>query len=387
MENIISIGKACVGCGACAQICPQKCIRLKSNAEGFLYPVVDDAKCSNCGACLKHCPQGVPRIVQHHPIATYGIKNQNNQELYESASGGAADIAAKSIIERGGIVFGAAYAEDWSVHHIAIWEDEERKRLRSSKYVQSDVGDCYLKAKKELENGRLVLFTGTPCQIDGLLFFLGRTYDNLFTLDLICHGVPSPLLFKKYIEWQKEKMGGKIIYYNFRSKDKRGWGTQYLIKTKTKTKTKTNELCLDRYGKHFMDGDCYRDCCYDCRYSNIDRPADMTVGDFWGIQNSHPKFYSSGGVSSAMISTDNGKTLFEWMKKYSEYIECSMQDVLEKQGNLMTPTIRPAPRAKFYAEINQKNDYINTMRVGLQLKKRLKSVLPKKILLWLKTKI
>ena len=141
---------------------------------------------------------------------------------------------------------------------------------------------------------------------------MGGNPENLYTVDLICHGVPSPKFFKKYLEYQNKQTAGRVIYFNFRSKDKRGWGTQYLLKTKTKTKTKT--LSLDRYGKHFMDGDCYRESCYKCAYANTSRVGDLTVGDFWGIAKSHPSFNSPKGVSSVFVNTEKGQKLFEMMR-------------------------------------------------------------------------
>ena len=153
-------------------------------------------------------------------------------------------------MDKNGVVYGAAYDHDLKVSHIEVTETSEAKRLQSSKYVQSDIGNTYKQAKLKLQEGHIVLFTGTPCQIAGLYSFLDKTYENLFTIDLVCHAVPSPLLFEKYLEWYGNKIGEKVESYNFRSKQKRGWGTQYLVKTKTKIKT--NILSLDRYGKHFM---------------------------------------------------------------------------------------------------------------------------------------
>ena len=291
-SNIEQIGNSCTGCRACEQVCPQKCIMFLPNIEGFLFPSIDDDKCIHCGLCLKKCTQSEKTNKKVEPTEFYAFISKDKEDLFRSASGGVADVAAKIILRGGGIVFGSAYTEDLDVKHIRISEDSARSRLQSSKYVQSDLGDCYSQSKNCLETGDNILFTGTPCQIDGLYHFLGRDYENLYTIDIICHGVPSPLFFKKYIEYMENKMGGKLIEYNFRSKEKRGWGTQYLAKTKTKNKTKikTKTLSLDKYGKHFMSGDCYRECCYSCQYACIqNRPGNLTVGDFWGVNKSHPE--------------------------------------------------------------------------------------------------
>lgn len=382
MSNILKIGKACVGCRACEQVCPQNCIMIVPNSEGFLYPVLDETTCIDCGLCLKKCAQVVEDINERVPLHTYALKNKNREEIFASASGGAADVATKVILERKGLVFGVAYTDELVARHIGISADEERYKLQSSKYVQSDMNDCYSQAKEALDSEKNVLFIGTPCQIDGLKSFLGKDYENLITIDLICHGVPSPLFFKKYIKYMGEKMGGNLIEYNFRSKEKRGWGTQYLAKTKTKTKT--NIFALDKYGKHFMAGDCYRECCYQCRYANIkNRPGDITIGDFWGIDKCYPKFSSPLGVSSVFVNTSKGDKLLSWMSEYVDLIECSMEEAMVKQGNLISPTNRPNDRDQFYLKINQDN-FIENINVGIKIKERIKSIIPRSVITKLK---
>ena len=292
MENIARIKERCVGCKSCEQSCPKHCISMVENNEGFWYPSVDEKSCIECKLCLKRCPVENTDFHRNTPKKVWAWRNKNDADIMRSASGGAADSAAKAVLQMGGVVYGAAYDEQLAVSHIEVTADAERKKLQSSKYVQSDPKDGYAKAKQRLAEGKKVLFTGTPCQIAGLYAFLGGNPENLYTVDLICHGVPSPKFFKKYLEYQNKQTAGRVIYFNFRSKDKRGWGTQYLLKTKTKTKTKTKALSLDRYGKHFMDGDCYRESCYQCAYANTSRVGDLTVGDFWGIAKSHPDLNS-----------------------------------------------------------------------------------------------
>ena len=294
-----------------------------------------------------------------------------------SASGGAADSVAKTILQMGGVVYGAAYDEQLAVSHIEVTDEAEREKLQSSKYVQSDPKDSYAKVKQRLSEGKTVLFTGTPCQIAGLYAFLGGNPENLYTVDLICHGVPSPKFFKKYLEYQNKQTAGRVIYFNFRSKDKRGWGTQYLLKTKTKTKTKT--LSLDRYGKHFMDGDCYRESCYQCAYANTSRVGDLTVGDFWGIAKSHPNFNSPKGVSSVFVNTEKGQKLFEMMRVLAEVEEATLEEGMVKQHNLVQPSNRPVTRDTFYKSIDEPG-FIENIKVGFQPKARLKSVLPNKLI-------
>lgn len=382
MANISTIQNKCYGCRSCEQICPQNSICMKPSKEGFIYPVVDENTCIHCGLCLKACPVKQVKMHRNQPYSLYAFKNKNHEEIMRSASGGAADVAASVVLRQNGVVYGAAYDDNFVVKHIEVTDNSAKERLQSSKYVQSDINDCYSKAKAMLNDGRKVLFIGTPCQIAGLYAFLGREDKNLYTMDLICHGVPSPKFFEKYLIYQRSEMKGNIMYYNFRSKDKRGWGTQYLIKTKTKTKTKT--LSLDRYGKHFMNGDCYRESCYQCPYANMDRVGDITIGDFWGIAKSHPEFNSSKGVSSVFINSEKGMCLFEQMKCYAEIEEATLEEGMVKQHNLVRPSDRPIARDFFYNNIDEPG-FITDLKVGLQLKARLKSLLPNKLIQKLKS--
>lgn len=375
MDNISMIQDKCYGCRGCEQACPKHCISMEPSGEGFLYPVIREKDCVHCGLCLQACPVKRAEIHRNIPQRVYAFRNRNTEEIMRSASGGAADVAAGIILRQNGVVYGAAYDEHFAVKHIEVTNELEKERLQSSKYVQSDIGNCYSRTKKMLSDGRMVLFTGTPCQIAGLYAFLGGDHPNLYTLDLICHGVPSPKFFEKYLDYQKHEMNGNVIYYNFRSKDKRGWGTQYLLKTMTKSKTKA--LSLDRYGKHFMDGDCYRESCYQCPYANTDRVGDITVGDFWGISKSHPEFNSPKGVSSVFINTEKGKCLFEKMRLFAEVEEATLGEGMMKQHNLVSPSDRPKRRDSFYKDID-KPGFIEELKIGLQIKTRLKSVLPGK---------
>ena len=381
MENILRIKEKCVGCKSCEQSCPKQCISMLETKEGFWYPSVDEKSCIECKLCLKKCP--VENIAYHRnePKKVWAWRNKNVVDFMRSASGGAADSAAKTVLKMGGVVYGAAYDEQLVVSHIEVTDNAEREKIQSSKYVQSDPKDSYSNAKQRLAEGKTVLFTGTPCQIAGLYAFLGGDQKNLYTIDLICHGVPSPKFLKKYLEYQNKEMAGKVIYYNFRSKDKRGWGTQYLLKTQTQTKTQI--LSLDRYGKHFMDGDCYRESCYQCAYANTNRVADITVGDFWGIAKSHPNFNSQKGVSSVLVNSKKGQKLFEMMKNLAEVEEATLEEGMVKQGNLVEPSHRPKNRDDFYTQIDD-IAFIDELKVGIELKERIKNILPAEVIRILK---
>lgn len=385
MENVSRIKEKCVGCKSCEQSCPKHCISMMESKEGFWYPAVDEKICIECKLCLKKCPIKNTELHRNKPREVWAWRNKNDADIMRSASGGAADSAAKTILQIGGIVYGAAYDEQLIVSHIEVTDNADREKIQSSKYVQSDPKDSYSKVKQHLAEGRIVLFTGTPCQIAGLYAFLDGDQENLYTVDLICHGVPSPKFFKKYLEYQNKQTAGRVIYFNFRSKDKRGWGTQYLLKAKTKTKTKikTKALSLDRYGKHFMDGGCYRESCYQCAYAEMNRVADLTVGDFWGIAKSHPKFNSPKGVSCVFVNTEKGQKLFEMMTPLAEIEKTTLEEAMARQGNLVKPSFRPEYRNSFYKDIDEKW-FIERLHVGLQIKERIKIFIPKRIVDFLK---
>lgn len=383
ISTIEMVGKKCVGCRSCEQKCPKGCISIKANKEGFLYPVVNTNECIGCKICVNSCPAvKVPK--SRKPISVYALKNKDKKRLLSSASGGASDVFARYIIKNNGIVYGCTCTSDMSVKHIEVKEEKYLKKIQSSKYVQSDLNNTYTKVKKNLDNGKMVLFTGTPCQIAGLNTFLGgEQYDNLYTLDLICHGVPSPLLFKKYLAYQSEKMKEPVIYFNFRSKNGKGWGSQYLFECRTKNKISKCVAPVDKYGKYFKQGNCYRESCYTCEYSSIKRISDITVGDFWGIDKSHPEFSSTLGVSSVLVNTEKGQKLFDSIKEYADYTEATVDEAMVKQANLKSATLRPASRDTFYNNIED-NDFIAKLKVGLCLKSRIKQIIPVSVISWLK---
>lgn len=380
----MTITEFCTGCRACEQLCPKQCISMKSNKEGFLTAEIDENVCIHCGLCQKRCPQNnMPD--KHNPIKVLAVRYKKDKELKNSASGGAFVALAHQILERNGVVFGAAYGEDWKVGHIAVRKEEDLYKLQGSKYVQCDTLHTYSEVKTLLSEGKKVLFSGTPCQIGGLRGFLRKDYDNLFTVDLICHGVASPKLFQKYIEWLGKETKGKILYYNFRDKSG-GWGLGYKAKTKTKTKTKTANL--DPYYYHFLKGDTYRECCYRCRYCTQERISDITVGDYWGIEREHPKFYSTKGVSVMLLNTEKALNCFEQAKSMFYIQESTFKQASRNNHNLLSPTKRTLLRDTVYNQLDDRNteEYFNTvLKTPNRFVDKLKGLLPMRMKLILKT--
>jgi len=351
---------------------------MRSNAEGFLYPEIDSDLCNNCGLCEKTCPI-LRDDLQNNVLETFAAKNLNKEQLLRSASGGIFAVLAEKILEQSGIVFGCAYDENLAVKHIGIESLNELHRLQSSKYVQSDTLDTYTHARNFLKQNRKVLYSGTPCQIAGLKAFCGKDCENLTTMDLVCHGVPSPGLFAKYIEWLGKKIGGKIIYYNFRSKERGGWSYKLKAKAKTKTKTKYLKCHSDPYFRKFLLNETLRECCYSCKYTCGKRAGDITLADYWGIQQEHPVFFSRDGVSAILVNTQKGKSLFESIKNKAEIIQSTFENVAKHQGMLSRPAKRPAARDSAYSSIDESFFRITLLMRWKVLIRDMKSLIPEKV--------
>lgn len=339
MINIIN-KKDCVGCHACVQRCPKSCISMKEDEQGFLYPVVDINLCIDCHICEKVCPV-INQSESRNPLLTYAAKNKNLEIKRRSSSGGVFYALAEAIINDGGVVFGAKFNEAWDVVHDYAETLEGVIAFQGSKYVQSHIGDSYLQAEKFLKSGRKVMFTGTPCQIAGLRLFLRKDYDGqLLTVDLVCHGVPSPGVWKKYLKYitrPKGALDGKntvsqstlnrqmsvITDISFRDKrlgwEKFGFAVHAVARKGDKNSvpqskngfSEEQELLFEpHYENLFMQGflkDLYlRPSCYDCPTKSGKSHADITLADFWGIQKYYPRYYSEGYYSLLLVRTKIG---------------------------------------------------------------------------------
>lgn len=380
------ITKNCTGCRSCEQSCPKHCIKMVRDDEGFIVPRIDHNICIDCGICHKICPQNV-EVYKNSPIKVYAVRNKCEKELFSSASGGAFAVLARQVLgDKNSAVVGAAYIDgDLHVGHLTIKNINELYKLQSSKYVQSDTLDSYLCAKKNLESGLKVLYSGTPCQIAGLKSFLRKEYDNLITIDLVCHGVPSPLLFEKYIAWLSCKYS-KIDSYNFRDKG-HGWGLNLRFKAGNISKTKPG--VLDPYYYHFLKGNTYRECCYNCHYCRRERVGDLTLGDYWGIGSEHPDFYSTKGVNCLLINTKKGEYLFDSVKEALYYLESSYEKVARHNENLCHPSIRYEIRDHIYDGINEKGTHAffkDNMAFPKSLKARISAMIPSRIMKLLRSK-
>ena len=307
MNNVSKIKDNCFGCMACANICSHNAIEMVENNEGFKYPVVND-NCLDCGLCKIVCPHYSNKPTQPKCYAYLG----NDNSRLESSSGGVFPVIANYFIKNRGYVAGAVYDENISVKHIVSNNINDIEKMRNSKYLQSDIGNCYSNVKELLLSDKLVLFTGTPCQIAGLKSFLQKDYEKLYCIDIICHGVPSPKVFKKYINEKISSKDEKWVNTNFRDKKNGLWSR--LTTTTTTTTTTTNSALNDVYMKAFLNNLCLRKTCSNCEFQTIPRQGNITIGDFWGIWNYDNNLNDEKGTSVVLINNKKGQYLLDILK-------------------------------------------------------------------------
>ena len=350
----------CCGCGACSAICPQIAITMKPDKLGFCFPVVNNEVCIHCGLCEKVCHFSTHNSTSK-PISSYVAISRDYDILMASSSGGVFTEIARKIIDDGGSVFGAALKRSdgvLSLEHESISSMDALCRITGSKYFQSSVSRAYVLIKKKLLSGEKVLFCGTPCQVDGLYGFLQKEYPNLYTLDLVCHGVPSPKLFNEYIQWLEKSYGASRVDLVFRDKKKNGWGhgaVANITKTSGKVVQKKIPYKLSAFYATFMGSQLIRESCYTCKYSNEHRLGDITLGDYWGIHREHPDLLKSHGgiidvekgVSCILINSDKGQLLFDLCKESLITYSSTFEKISRNNPALLTPPNMPSDRDNY----------------------------------------
>lgn len=365
----------CCGCSACANVCPKQCIKMNEDEEGFLYPTVDYDQCINCGLCEKVC-SFKKKDEKNSVLEAYGCNAISDDIRKRSSSGGVFSLLAEYIISQGGVVFGTAMTDDCkSAFLLKIQTEDEIGRLSGSKYFQSEVGSSFQQAKRELEQGRIVLFTGTPCQINGLKLFLNKDYENLFCMDIICHGVPSPKLWKKYITDFEEKHKGKVTGVNFRCKDVSGndFGMKEFLNQSAIFTPKSEDPFMQMFLKNY----CLRTSCYACDAKQY-KLADITIGDFWGVENVLPDLSDDKGTSLVLIRTEKGAELFKAIKSSVKYDLCEYEAAVKRNSAEYKSVAKPPQREGFFADMNNmslkklKGKYLES-----PLKKKTKKALAK----------
>lgn len=335
--------KDCCGCHACVSVCPKHCISMQTDEEGFLYPLPDLNVCIHCNRCDRVCPvihPGEPRL----PIKVYAAKNKQREIRLESSSGGVFSLLAEEIIQRGGVVFGAKYNDHWNVVH--AWTDtlEGMAAFRGAKYVQSVIGNTYQETRSFLKQGRWVLFSGTPCQIKGLLNFLGRAYEKLVTVDIVCHGIPSPLVWQTYLK-SINPDSGKITMLSMRDKTD-GW-KQYRMLIQTDSRLLYfGKAARNLYSQGYLADLYLRPSCHACPSKKGRSQSDCTLGDFWGIRNYFPEMDDNRGVSLVLVNSLRGLNFFQGLDV--SYKEATYEQSLQENPCLEQSVPCPTFREEFW---------------------------------------
>lgn len=333
----------CSGCTACENICKHKAITMKENDEGFLYPVLNAEKCIQCGMCERICPMEHPMYIHSTPkvFAAY-----NKKERRRSSSGGLFYIIAKHVIEKGGVVFGAAYDDNLKVVHVCAKTLKDIQPLRNSKYVQSNLGKCFLEVKSELDSGKLVYFSGVGCQVAGLYAFLRKDYSNLLTSDIVCHGCPSQKVFDEHLKFLAKKYDCPVKKYSFR--DEKYW----LIREKAIFDNGSVHYEMDGnnspYLLAFGLGYMYRYSCFKCPFAKIPRQGDISLADYWGVNSEKFNINPIHGVSLVLLNSKKSIDLWEQIKDQLVVRESTLSECVKNNPNVVRPSREPQLRKSFY---------------------------------------
>ena len=345
--------KKCVGCFACSAVCPVGAIHFCEDNRGFLKPQIDDSVCINCKKCDSVCP-ALKNVSKQISLNIYAAQNKNQDERMESSSGGLFSVFAQKILEGGGAVLGVSFDKDKKVKHILIEKKEHLEDLRGSKYVQSNLSDCYLELKKWLDSGKKVLFSGTPCQVAAVKKYAGDNCENLITCDLVCHGVPSPKIFGQAIELYEKTYGAKVSACNFRKKFP-SWNlfSMEMVFENGKRHLKTKDA--DPYLKGFLESLFLRESCYNCSYADVKRVSDITLADFWGYIHDNDVIQDNNtGISLVMVNSEKGRSLFEAIKDEIVYVEKTIQEAKKENYCLINSFDKPENYYSFWKDYETK---------------------------------
>lgn len=347
--NKVPINKSeCCGCSACVDVCPRKAIKMKEDKEGFLYPHINKNVCIDCGICGKMCA-----FANYKPFSSsvnnsvcYVAKHKNVNTRMNSRSGGVFVSCSDWVIGRNGVVYGCILDNNLKAVHIKAETVNLRNKMCRSKYVQSDTRDIFPEIKHDLETGRIVLFSGTGCQVDGVYSYLKQTKtdtSNLYTIDIVCHGCVSPKIYKDYLHFLENKYKGHITNFDFRDKTACGWDGH--IETFVINGKKRKSVA---YRNIFYSNLSIRPSCYNCKYATMSHPADLTIADAWGIKKAKPEFNDNRGVSLLLVNSEKGKKMFEKIVSDCEVAKLPLSDMM--QPNLKEPSKPDGNREKFWRE-------------------------------------
>ena len=351
MELICS-HEMCTGCQACRIACPKHCISMKEDDKGNIYPAIDNTLCIDCRRCQKVCPSLNPPVFSKRPLKVYAGWVKDKKARKYSTSGGISYVLSKHFLEKKDVFCGALWTKDGAVHKLSS-EISDLKKYQGSKYSHSDVKNCYKEIREELSLGRSVLFTGTPCQVAALRKYLNKEYDNLFTVDIICHGVPSRRILRDNIKDIEQVHGKKVVEMRFRDKqpDQLHTCCKYIFEDGTFV---LHEYRKDFFFRSFVDNYALRENCFNCNYSRIQRVSDMTIADFWGYQPKSLKFYKHElGVSIIIVNSEKGERLIDMVKDSIVYEERDYHECINR--NMYKPQLKPDDYDLYWADYDRGN--------------------------------
>lgn len=373
----------CCGCYSCVEACPQQAILMECDGEGFWYPNIDKNKCIDCNICDQKCPSKNASIRESKKKA-YACLNRNEDVRLRSSSGGIFSVIAEHILNQKGVVFGACFDENFNLRHDFVDNIIDLDKLRGSKYVQSKIGKSYKMTKKFLEEERLVLFVGTPCQIEGLRFYLSKDYKNLICCDFICHGVSSPKIWNKFILEKQQKYNSKVKNVSFRDKN-RGWKQYSMILKFENNHVYNKDLNKDTMLRAYLSNICLRPSCYRCKYKTVDRASDLTFADFWRVDDVYPNINDDKGISLLLINSEKGQNIFD---NISDKIISEKVDFINQVSNietLITSVKENNNRSKFFKEVDDNNlEFVINKYCKIKVMNIIRFLIPRKIKLVIK---
>lgn len=352
----------CTGCSACAAVCPADAITMQRAADGFLYPVKDESQCCDCGLCDQVCP--ITKKNAQTENSFFALRNQDMAQRLESTSGGAFRLLAQQHLKKGGVVFGAAFDDVFHVIQTKACNEQSLKKLLGTKYVQSDAADSFRKVKALLQQGTPVLYCASPCMVHGLLTYLGNDREGLTAVDHVCYGTPSPGFWEAYVRYLEKEHSGKLERFTFR--DKRKPDSGHSISYQIGGKENAGSLNDNRWCRIFFKNLSLRSSCFQCKYCNSSRHSDITIGDFWGIENCHAELEDGFGVSLVITHSPVGLQCLREI-----LLQCDWAEVTQEQA--MQPRLQESAREpmlrRFFLQDLQRAGGTENCDMAMMLKK------------------
>lgn len=347
----------CCGCGSCAQSCPKLCIKMTEDEEGFIYPVIDKSACINCGLCERVCPILAQKAKTKEDKEldcrrAYVAYHKDRKIRRKSSSGGVFSALASALMLDGGSVYGAAFDNDFMVHHIAVRDEDGLEALRGSKYLQSRTEQTFQEVRQELKEGKKILYTGTPCQISGLKKYLREEYDDLYTASILCHGVPSPKVWRIYLQDIQKNYGAKVKQVSFRDK-LTGWKYYSMTMLFDNQSRFQSERRENKYMQLFLANVCLRPSCHTCVFKDKNNVADIILGDSWGIQNYMPEMDDDQGTSVVIVQNEKGDTMLKKAATFLQMREVELDTAWPKNADSRISVQEHPKRAKFFRLLNR----------------------------------